>query len=101
MAAANKSIALTNHESLLPADDALLKRAAAVPPGDRTAADLEAVWTRAAQESDIPNFKGSDLGHFPLVSANSWTSDHRSERSRSVDAFSGTRARGTLTLERR
>ena len=55
----------------------------------------------AAQESEIPNFKGSDLGHFPLVSADFWTSDHLSERSRSVDAFSGTRARGTLTLKRR
>ena len=56
---------------------------------------------RAAQESEIPNFKGSDLGHFPLVLANSWTSDHLSERSRSVDAVSVTRARGTLTLKRR
>ena len=55
----------------------------------------------AAQESDIPNFKGSDLGRFPLVLADFWTSDHLSERSRSVDAFSGTRARGTLTLKRR
>ncbi|KAH8061869.1 serine/threonine kinase [Aureococcus anophagefferens] len=25
--------------------------------------------TRAAQESEIPNFKGSDLGHFPLAGA--------------------------------
>ena len=56
---------------------------------------------RAAKESEIPNFKGSDLGRFPLVSADFWTSDHLSERSRSVDAFSGTRARGTLTLKRR
>ena len=55
----------------------------------------------AAQESEIPNFKGSDLGDFPLVSADFWTSDHLSERSRSVDACSGTRARGTLTLKRR
>ena len=37
----------------------------------------------------------------PIVSADFWTSDHLSERSRSVDAFSGTRARGTLTLKRR
>ena len=59
------------------------------------------VVTRAGQESEIPNFKGSDLGRFPLVSADFWTSDHLSERSRSVDAFSGTRARGTLTLKRR
>ena len=58
------------------------------------------VGFRAAKESDIPNFKGSDLGRFPLVSADFWTSDHLLERSRSVDAFSGTRARGTLTLKR-
>ena len=42
---------------------------------------------RAGQESEIPNFKGSYLGRFPLVSADFWTSDHLSERSRSVDAF--------------
>jgi serine/threonine-protein phosphatase PP1 catalytic subunit len=59
------------------------------------------VTGRAAKESEIPNFKGSYLGRFPLVSADFWTSDHLSERSRSVDAFSGTRARGTLTLKRR
>ena len=47
----------------------------------------------AAQESDIPNFKGSDLGRFPLVLADFWTNDHLSERSRSVDALSGTRAK--------
>ena len=57
--------------------------------------------TRAAQESELPNFKGSYLGRFPLISADFWTSDHLSERSRSMDAFSGTRARGTLTLNRR
>ena len=59
------------------------------------------VADRAAQESEIPNFKGSYLGRFPLVSADFWTSDHLSERSRSVNAFPGTRARGTLTLKRR
>ena len=59
------------------------------------------VFNRAAQESEIPNFKGSYLGRFPLVSADFWTSDHLSERSRSVDAFFGTRARGKLTLKRR
>ena len=59
------------------------------------------VVSRAGKESEIPNFKGSDLGRFPLVSADFWTSDHLSERSRSMDAFSGTRARGTLTLKRR
>ena len=66
---------------------------------DRTL--LDEATARAGQESEIPNFKGSYLGHFPLVSADFWTSDHLSERSRSVDAFSGTRARGTLTLKRR
>ena len=56
---------------------------------------------RAGKESEIPNFKGSYLGRVPLVSADFWTSDHLLERPRSVDAFSGTRARGTLTLKRR
>ena len=60
----------------------------------------ECVGCRAAKESEIPNFKGSYLGRFPLVSADSWTSDHLSERSPSVHAFSGTRARETLTLKR-
>ena len=56
---------------------------------------------RAAKGCEIPNFKGSYLGRFPLVLADFWTSDQLSERSRSVDAFFGTRARGTLTLKRR
>ena len=59
------------------------------------------VAARAAKESEIPNFKGSYLGRFPLVAADFWTSDHLSERSRSVDVFFVTRARGTLTLKRR
>ena len=42
---------------------------------------------RAAKGCEIPNFKGSFLGRFPLVSADFWTSDHLSERPRSVDAF--------------
>ena len=67
----------------------------AVAPEQRPA------FNGAAKESDVPNFKGSDLGQFPLVSAHSWTSDHLSERSRRVDAFFGTRARGTLTSKRR
>ena len=62
------------------------------PPG--------AVDRGAGQESEIPNFKASYLGRFPLVSADFWTSDHFSERSRSVDTFSGTRTRGTFTLKR-
>ena len=68
-------------------------------------ADLGAVETRvddrAAKESEIPNFKGSYLSRFQLVSADFWTSDHLLERSRSVDVVSGTRARETLTLKRR
>ena len=59
------------------------------------------VEVRAGQESEIPNFKASYLGRFPLVSADFWTSDHLSERSRSAGAVSETRARGTLTLKRR
>ena len=51
---------------------------------------------RAAKGCEIPNFKGSYLGRFPLVLADFWTSDHLSERSRSVDAFFGNaRARNT------
>ncbi|KAH8097676.1 hypothetical protein JL720_576 [Aureococcus anophagefferens] len=69
--------------------------------GDVHAAPRLRVLDRAGQESEIPNFKGSYLGRFPLVSADFWTSDHLLERSRRVDAFSGTRARGTLTLKRR
>ena len=46
------------------------------------------------------NLKGSYLGRFPLVSADFWTGDHISKRSRSVDAFSGTIASGTLMLKR-
>ena len=57
----------------------------------------------AGQEkrATFPTSKAHISAVFPLVSADFWTSDHLSERSRSVDAFSGTRARGTLTLKRR
>ena len=68
--------------------------------GENGRLGLGDVDDRAGKESDMPNFKGSDLGRFPLVSADFWTSDHLSERSRRVDAFPGTRARGTLTLKR-
>ena len=47
------------------------------------------------------NFEGSYLGRFPVVSADFWTSDHLSERFRSMDVVSGTRARGTSKLKRR
>ena len=46
-------------------------------------------------------FSTYNVGRFPLVSADFWTSDHLSERSRSVGAVAETRARGTLTLKRR
>jgi len=59
------------------------------------------VANRAGKVSEIPNFKGSFLGRFSLVSADFWTSDHLLERPRSVGAFTGTRARGTLKLKRR
>jgi len=62
--------------------------------GCRAAVDL-----RAGKECDIPNFKGSSLGRFPLVSADFFA---RAIISRSaLEAcmlFYGTRARGTLTL---
>jgi hypothetical protein len=60
-----------------------------------------AVHAWAGKECEIPDFKGSYLGRFPLVLADFWTSDHLLERSRSMHAYSGTRARGTLTLKRR
>ena len=40
------------------------------------------VSARAGKGCEIPNFKGSYLGRFPLVWADFWTSDHLSERSR-------------------
>ena len=60
--------------------------------GDATT-DTELAQLRAGKECEIPNFKGSYLGRFPLVLADSWTSDHLSERPRSVDAFFWERAR--------
>ena len=67
---------------------------------DPTRTERVVVCNRAGKGCEIPNFKGSYLGRFPLVSANFWTIDHLSERSRRVDAFSGTRARGKLKLKR-
>jgi len=40
------------------------------------------------------------LGRVPLVSADVWTGDHLSERSRSTDVLSGTRARRKVTWKR-
>ena len=48
---------------------------------------------RAGKESEIPSFKGSYLGRFPLVSADFGTSDHLSERFRTQTSSFGTHAR--------
>ena len=64
------------------------------------ALELRGLAAWAGKGCEIPNFGGSYLDRFPLVSANFWTSDHLWERSRRVDAFAGTRARGTLMLKR-
>jgi hypothetical protein len=76
-----------------------------LPYGEETStleqAHASNVADRAGKGCEIPNFKGSSLGRFPLVSADFWTSDHLLERSRSVDDVSGTRARGTRKLKRR
>jgi len=62
-----------------------------------------ACWLRGAGQGGkrARRAQGSSLGRVPLVSADFWTSDQLSERSRSVDAISGARARGTLPLKRR
>ena len=65
--------------------------------------DVSVAGSRPGQEkgAKLANFKGSYLGRFPLVSADFSTNDHPSERYRSVNVFSGTRARGTTKLKRR
>ena len=70
-------------------------------PFNLTLVVLDAVGARAGQESEIPNFKGSYLGRFPLVSADLWTSDHRSARSRSAAAFLERARAKTLASKRR
>ena len=69
-------------------------------PDGRSAKWLK-VLDGAAKGCENPNFKGSYFGRFPLVSADFSTSDHLSERSRSVNVYFGTRARGTAKLKRR
>ena len=54
--------------------------------------EVETWWVgtvhgRAGKGCENPNFKGSYLGRFPLVSADFWTGDHLSERSRSANVF--------------
>ena len=46
------------------------------------APDLELRESGQEKGATLANFKGSYLGRFPLVSAEFWTSDHLSERSR-------------------
>ncbi|KAK7254771.1 hypothetical protein SO694_00131069 [Aureococcus anophagefferens] len=64
-----------------------------VPAHEKEEHDYLIAANRAAKESEIPNFKGSYLGRFPLVLANSWTSDHLSDWR--------PRTRTSLTLEQR
>ena len=115
--ALSSAVAVDGHDALERARAALVARhEAAGPPLDRrmqsshdavqrilfegVVCEVRFALGRAGKGCEIPNFKGSDLGRFPLVSADFWTSDHLSERSRSMDAFSGTRARGPLMLKR-
>ena len=79
------------------------RRLATLATGGTVDADNSYVFVlnRAGKGCENPNFKGSYLGRFPLVSADFWTSDHLSERSRSVNVCFGTRARGTPMLKRR
>ena len=49
---------------------------------DPTRTERVVVCNRAGKGCEIPNFKGSYLGRFPLVLADFSTSDHLSERSR-------------------
>ena len=72
-----------------------------VKANPRPELQVVAASARAGKGCENPNFKGSYLGRFSLVSADFSTSDHLSERSRSVNVVSGTRARGTPTLKRR
>ena len=74
---------------------------ARVPPLAREGArDPPARAERGPEREKSANFRGSALGRCPLVSADFSTSGDLSGRSRSGDAFFGTRARGTLTLTR-
>ncbi|KAH8070609.1 hypothetical protein JL721_5009 [Aureococcus anophagefferens] len=72
--------------------DTMYQRDSLLLAGD-IADTLYGVELGAGNGRDIANFY---LGRFPLVSADFWTSDHPSERSRSVDAFfRNARARDT------
>ena len=51
-------------------------------PGEKIYTSVVMVTGRAGKGCEIPNFKGSYLGRFPLVLADFWTRDHLSERSR-------------------
>ena len=71
------------------------------PPWRRAYAThvVRLVAHRAAQESEIPNFKGSSLGHFPLVSADFWTNRLLSSSSRSTAEELASKRPHTLTLK--
>ena len=88
---------------LQPRDAPRISRAAAPPLEAMSVVedDGKLEKLKLAPNAEIGAAKGSDLGRFPLVSADFWTSDHLSERSRSVGAVFETRARETLTLKRR
>ena len=62
---------------------------------------LGACFAGQHKAAKVANFKGSCLGRFPLFLADFWTSDHLSERSRSMNVVPRTRARGTAKLKRR
>ena len=56
--------------------------AAVAPASSKSTRKRILVDDRAGKGCENPNFKGSYLGRFPLVSADFWTSHHLSERSR-------------------
>ena len=88
--AAWRATVLDVETTLLAATDKLLRDASVDGETRRRRARalraLGAAFTQAAARAgkgcEIPNFKGSYLGRFPLVLADFWTSDHLSERSR-------------------
>ena len=66
---------------------AYLLRNPKLPDAAALARTALAARDRRGKGCGIPTFKGSYLGRFSLVSADLWTIDLLSERSRSVDVF--------------
>ena len=60
----------------------ILERPNDQPFCDDDVINQKLVEQRAGKGCEIPNFKGSYLGRFPLVLADFWTSDHLLERYR-------------------